>query len=317
MGTPSRSLQIAVAADLHWGARHPDGAAATRRLAADLYDQPPDVLVLAGDIGAGDEFAAGLKLFEHLPCHKALVPGNHDVWVRSDDPRGDSLAVYREHLPRLAAEHGFHYLDHGPLVLPDAGVAVVGSMNWYDYSWAVDRLPAVAPDWESRLRTKRFTRGRHNDANFVRWPFDDPGFTREAVGVLAAHLRCALSRVPAAVLVTHHPPFRGLGYPKPEPWGLNELLWEAFTGNALMEELLAEWGPRVPFAFCGHTHFAREVGFGPTRGFNVGGDYEHKRLLRLDWPAGTVSAVEYRAEESAAWEVGSVTAAEPAAGLRH
>src|SRR5947208_779056 len=143
MGTSSHPLQVAVTADLHWGTRHPDGMAATRSLAADLYHHPPDLLILAGDIGAGDEFAAGLKLFEHLPCRKALVPGNHDVWVRPDDPRGDSLAVYRDHLPRLAAEHGFHYLDHGPLVLPDAGLAVVGSMSWYDYSWAADRLSAA------------------------------------------------------------------------------------------------------------------------------------------------------------------------------
>src|SRR6478672_1598526 len=151
MGTSTQALQIAVTADLHWGPRHPDGAAATRRLAADLYHQPPDLFVLAGDVGAGEEFAACLRLFEHLPCKKALVPGNHDVWVRPHDPRGDSLAVYREYLPRIAAEYGFHYLDHGPLVLDDAGLAVVGSMNWYDYSWGRDRLPAVAADWENRL----------------------------------------------------------------------------------------------------------------------------------------------------------------------
>jgi 3',5'-cyclic AMP phosphodiesterase CpdA len=293
MGTSSQALQIAVTADLHWGPRHPDGQAATRHLAADLYHHPPDVFVLAGDAGAGEEFAACLKLFEHLPCKKALVPGNHDVWVRPDDPRGDSLAVYREHLPRVAAEHGFHYLDHGPLLLPDAGLAVVGSMNWYDYSWALDRLRAEVPDWENRVRTKRFARGRHNDANFVRWAFDDPGFTREAVGVLAAQVRCALTQVPAAVLMAHHPPFRALNYPKPGPWGLDELLWEAFSGNDRVEGLLAEWGSRVPFAFCGHTHFAREETFGPTRGFNVGGDYDRKRLLRLDWPAGTVTATDY------------------------
>src|SRR5437764_2425772 len=223
MPSAAPALRIAVTADLHWGLRHPAGADATRALVAELYHDPPDLLLLAGDVGAGDDFARCLELFDKLPGRKALVPGNHDIWVRSDDPRGDSLAVYREHLPRVAAEHDFHYLDAGPLVLADAGLAVVGSVNWYDYSWAADRLPAAADDWENRLRTKRFARGRHNDANFVRWPFDDPGFTREVVDVLAAQLRCALSRVPAAVLVTHHPPFRALNYPKPEPLGLDEL----------------------------------------------------------------------------------------------
>src|SRR5438874_1505321 len=193
-------LRVAVTADLHYGVRHPDGTEATLALAADLFADPPDLFIIAGDIGAGGEFDRCLDLFASLPCQKALVAGNHDIWVRSADPRGDSLAVYREYLPRVAAARGFHYLDHGPLVLPDAGLAVVGSMNWYDYSWAADRLPAAAADWRDRLVTKRFTRGRHNDANFVRWQHDDVAFTREIVAALTAHLNQALQWVPAAVL---------------------------------------------------------------------------------------------------------------------
>ena len=173
------------------------------------------------------------------------------------------------------------------------GLAVVGSMNWYDYSWGIDRLRAMAADWRDRLRTKRFTRGRHNDANFVRWGYDDPGFTHQTVAALGEHLRRALEWVPAAVLVTHHPPFRGLNYPKAEPMDLDALLWEAFSGNAALEELLASYADRVPLAFCGHTHFARESHLGPIRGFNVGGDYHAKRLLRFDWPDGAVRALEF------------------------
>src|SRR5687767_5565587 len=126
---PVRPCRVAITADLHFGHRHPDGSAATHALAGDLFHDPPDLFVIAGDIGAGDEFERCLDLFADLPCRKALVPGNHDVWVRSDDPRGDSLTVYRDHLPRAADARGFHYLDAGPLVLPDAGLAVVGSMN--------------------------------------------------------------------------------------------------------------------------------------------------------------------------------------------
>jgi hypothetical protein len=94
--------------------------------------------------------------------------------------------------------------------------------------------------------------------------------------------------VPAALLVTHHPSFRCLNYPKAEPLGLDGLLWEAFSGNAALERLLAENGERIPLAICGHTHFAREGRLGPTRGINIGGDYHFKRLLRIDWPSGDV-----------------------------
>ncbi|MBX9584209.1 MAG: metallophosphoesterase [Gemmataceae bacterium] len=294
MTTPPLPVRVAVTADLHYGGRHAEGTAAAHALAAELYHDPPDLLVLAGDVGAGDDFARCLDLFADLPARKALVPGNHDIWVRPDDPRGDSLAVYREYLPRVAADHDFHYLDAGPLVLPEAGLAVVGSINWYDYSWGRDRLAALGvPDWRDRLAAKRFVRGRHNDANFVRWESDDARFTRQCVATLAGHLRQALRQVPAALLVTHHPMVRGLNYPKPDPPDLDALLWECFSGNEGTERLLAEFTGRVPVAVCGHTHFARDGVFGRTRGYNVGGDYHFKRLLRFDWPAGQMTAAEF------------------------
>jgi len=283
-------LRLAVTADLHWGIR-PRGDEATRLLVSFLGSDPPDVLVLAGDVGAAEEFAPCLELFAGLPCRKALVPGNHDVWVRGGDPRGDSLRVYREHLPALCSAHGFHYLDGGPLLLPEADLALVGSMNWYDYSWSLDSLRRLFPGEEGRLRSKHFTRGRHNDANYVRWPLDDATFTAEVVSTLREQLRAALAFVGQAVLVTHHPPFYGLTFPRPAPpEHLDGLLWDAFSGNRAMEELLREHQSRIAFAFCGHTHRARENSLGALRGYNVGGDYHFKRLLCLDWPDGKVEA---------------------------
>jgi hypothetical protein len=286
-------VRIAVTADLHWGI-HADGDAATRRLVADLSDDPPDVLVLAGDVGAGPEFAPCLELFAGLPSVKALVPGNHDVWVSEDDPRGDSLAVYERHLPELSAAAGFHFLDHGPLVLT-GDVALVGSMNWYDYSWAdAAALAGHFPDWQDRLRTKRFTRGRHNDARFVRWPpYDDVSFTATRVGEFERHLGAALAQAGGAIAITHHPPFYGLNFPRSGPPSADTLLWDAFAGNRAMEDLLARHADRVPFAFCGHTHRARHHDLGGIRGYNVGSDYPAKRLLVLDWPAGTVTEYDY------------------------
>lgn len=281
-------MNIAITADLHWGSRHSDGANATRALVADLLADPPHLLILGGDQGAGDDFANCLELFAGLRCRKALVPGNHDIWVRPNDPRGDSLHVYDTVLPQAAAAFGFHYLDHAPLVLPEIGLAVVGSINWYDYSWGAARLREVADDWEARLAAKRFSRGRHNDANFVRWNLDDAGFTRACAARLSDHLHTAVKQADGVVLVTHHPPFRGLSYPKPEPMDLDAALWECFSGNDTVERLLRDYGSRVPFAFCGHTHYARANELGPTRGYNVGGDYGFKRLLRLEWPAGTI-----------------------------
>jgi predicted phosphohydrolase len=287
-------VKVAVTADLHWGIR-PEGDAATRLLATELSRNPPDLLLIAGDVGAGDDFARCLDLFANLPSRKGLVPGNHDIWVTEDDPRGDSLNVYREHLPRLSADAGFHYLDNAPLLLADTGLAVVGSMNWYDYTWCdLDALAAHFPDWRDRLRTKRFTRGRHNDARFVRWPpYDDVSFTAEAVATFERHLREASAVANRLIVVTHHPPFRGLNFPREGPPTPDGLLWDAFAGNRAMEEILARNAERTALAFCGHTHCARQYMFAGIRGFNVGGDYPFKRLLTIDWPSGDVRELSF------------------------
>jgi 3',5'-cyclic AMP phosphodiesterase CpdA len=284
-------LRLAFTADLHWGI-NARGDEATRLLVNYLQAEPPDVLVLAGDVGAAEDFAPCLQLFAALPGRKALVPGNHDIWVRDDDARGDSLQVYQDHLPRLCTAHGFHYLDQGPLLLDGTGLSLVGSMNWYDYSWSLEELKKVAPDWETRLQTKRFSRGRHNDVRFVRWPLTDVSFTARSVATFDTHLGQALDAARQAIVVTHHPPFYGLSFPRQEVT-LDTLLWDAFGGNRALEAVLARHAEHIPFAFCGHTHRARENQLEGIRGCNIGGDYHFKRLLVLDWPAGTVEAHQF------------------------
>jgi 3',5'-cyclic AMP phosphodiesterase CpdA len=286
---------LAITADLHWG--HRRGEQANEELVAFLHQQPPDLLVVAGDIGSSDNFAACLEQLADLPGRKCLVPGNHDIWVPHDSPE-DSLRRYRETLPRLSRQAGFHYLDEAPLYLPEADLALVGSINWYDYSWSLDELRERFPGNEERLRSKMFTRGRHNDARFVRWPLNDASFTAEVVAVFEQQLVEALAQVPQAIVVAHHPPLRGLNVPRDAAPSLDRLLWEAFSGNTAMEQVLERHAARIPFVFCGHTHRARETTLGPHRGYNVGSDYPFKRLLLLDWPAGTVQAHTFTASDS-------------------
>jgi predicted phosphohydrolase len=288
-------MLIALTADLHWGVRD-SGDAATRQLIQNLRDQPPDLLILAGDLGAGEDFGRCLELFAELPGQKAVVPGNHDIWVSSDDARGNSWQVYNEHLPQLSRQFGFHYLDHGPLLLPEANLAIVGSMNWYDYSWGAAEGWSPPADWEERLRDKRFTRGRHNDGRFVRWPFTDQSFTAQTVATFRGQLEQALRTLKQAIVVTHHPAFAGLNFPETGPPSLDRMLWRAFSGNRSMEELLAGHADQIPFVFCGHTHRARENQLGSIRGINIGGDYDWKRLVRLDWPSRQLEEREFRAD---------------------
>jgi predicted phosphohydrolase len=285
-------VQLALTADLHWG-HAGRGEDATRHLAAYLHEHPPDLLILAGDVGSGHSFGECLQLFADLPGRKALVPGNHDLWVALDDCR-DSLQLYQEDLPEQCSQYGFHYLDQGPLIVSESELAVVGSINWYDYSWSLQALRRDYPDEEERLTSKRFTRGRHNDANFVRWPLDDIQFTARVVQTLAEHLCQALEQVERVIVVTHHPPLRCISFPeKPPPLTLDDLLWQAFGGNRAMEDLLTRHADRIAFAFCGHTHRERECTWHGMRCYNIGGDYHFKRLLWLSWPEGTVTAHQF------------------------
>ena len=183
------------------------------------------------------------------------------------------------------------------MIFPQVDLALVGSMNWYDYSWSIDRLKAMTQDWEGFLTRKCFTRGKHNDGNYVRWPLTDEQFTQQAIATLAKHLKVVTGQVRQSIVVTHHPPFRGLNYPRPEPLGLDDLLWQAFSGNTQLENVLMRYADRIAFAFCGHTHFAVDCEWHGIRGHNIGGDYHFKRLLILDWPARTVAATEFYAEE--------------------
>ena len=281
-------MRIAITADLHYGHSRL-GDEVSHLMLAQLQSQPPDLLLLGGDIGTDEHFAECLQLFREIPCPKALVPGNHDVWVADGDRRGDSLAVYRLHLPDLCKQHGYHYLDNGPMILSEAGLAIVGSMNWYDYSWSLDRMKAEIPNWQWHIENKAFSRGRHNDRRFVRWQTDDVEFTRDVVAALEEHLVQSLTQVEHALVMTHHPAFHGLTFQRGAPaHGLDELLWEALSGNTMLETVLAQHADRLALIVSGHTHRDAEARLGPARGFNIGGDYHFKRMLLFDWPSGAI-----------------------------
>jgi predicted phosphohydrolase len=283
-------MRIAVTADLHFG-HNRLGDEATQLLLQHLQSQPPDLLLLGGDIGTDDHFEACLQLFRDLPCPKALVPGNHDLWVADNDHRGDSQHVYGHCLPDLCKRHDYHYLDQGPLMLPDAGLAIVGSINWYDYSWSLERMKAEVPDWQWHLQNKAFTRGRHNDGRFIQWDTDDVRFTAQRVAKIDEHLTHALDQVESVLVMTHHPAFRALSFPRPIPaQGLDALLWEALSGNVGLEVVLQKHAARIPIILSGHTHRDVEAQLGPARGFNIGGDYHFKRMLMIDWPTGAVES---------------------------
>jgi predicted phosphohydrolase len=282
-------MRLAVTADLHWGHSR-RGDAATRLLVRQVVEAAPDAFAIAGDVGEGRYFGQCLALFQDLSCPRLVVPGNHDLWTRL--PGGSSLYLYERRLPEAAAEHGFQYLEAGPFVVPEEREAVVGSINWYDYSFADPDLNTEYPDTERMYRAKLFPDAVHNDGRFVELGMSDEEFTGRVVRRFKEQLAGLPPTVERVVAIQHHPPVRALFYPGPVR-SVQGRFWLAYTGNRRMQEAVFA-DPRITTAICGHTHAAMEVTMAGRRCLNIGGDYDWKRLLLIDTETGQERWWEFR-----------------------
>lgn len=289
-------MRLLVTADLHCdNARSRDGAGA---LIERINREPFDVLLVVGDVGNGDDdtLERSLERF-NFAGPRLFVPGNHELWTR----RGDSLRLHDEELPRRVRSTGWHWLPGGPFVRD--GIAIVGSLGWYDYSFAADYLGVPRRFYEAKVspgaaralqaRPDLFERAddipeaamnvvaRWNDGRFVRLPMSDEAFCERLLGQLAADLDAVESagRVVAAI---HHVPFRELLPPLRMPtWDFAH----AFLGSPRFGELLRS-KRNVTHVVCGHSHFAAEATIAGIGAVNVGSGYREKRLRLLAIDAG-------------------------------
>jgi len=239
--------RIVVTSDLHLGITTEDEL---RAMVEQIAAEQPDLTVLAGDIGEGlANVRDCLAMFKALPGQVAVLMGNHDLWTE----RNDSQELWEKLLPEGVREADMIWLENTIWRGGEAGgVAVVGSMCWYDYS-AVD--PAVPPhdaEWFAEYK------GQYNpDAYFINWQWSD----QEAAKVLGDALVERLqkleddSTVRATLVVTHVPLFRVQMFYKPDDlrWGTGS----AFFGNMTLGERLLPMS-KLRRVISGHTHIGRE-----------------------------------------------------------
>ncbi|MGH7214603.1 MAG: metallophosphoesterase [Tepidisphaeraceae bacterium] len=286
-------MRLLVTADLHYN--HPR----SRSLADDLIGQMNraggDVLLVVGDTSApdGDALEQCLSRFT-FPGPKLFVAGNHELWTHASD----SYAVFTDELPRRVRALGWRWLETDPFV-EAGGVAVVGTVGWYDYSFAQLDLgiprrfyeAKVSPGAAERLggydhlfeRTDDIPPGarevvaRWNDGRFVKLHRTDEIFLDETCQRLDRQL-ASLPRDVTVVAATHHLPFAELLPPaRRQQWDFAK----AFLGSARIGDVLRRH-PNVRHAFCGHSHFAAEAHVGETRAVNVGSGYRWKTFHTLD-----------------------------------
>lgn len=237
-------VKIAIASDLH---REITPEAKVRALAACIAAEQPDLTILAGDLGTPlDDFAACLACFADLPGAVAVLAGNHDVWALGGR---HSQTLWEHDLPAATHAAGMLWLEEA--VWRRAGVAVVGSMAWYDYS-GVD--PTIRP--RSPRDFARAKRRYNNDARFVDWPWSDLEMASRLDDALCDRLMRLESdpAVRGVLVVTHVPVFEAQMERRPlDPrWGFSN----AYFGNLTLGRRLSA-SSKLRAVVSGHTHVGR------------------------------------------------------------
>lgn len=236
---------------------------------SDLHvDHQPDVLELLADRALGDQveglvvggdvthhldvLEGALRRLRHAYARVLFVPGNHDLWARTEP--GGSRVRYLDRLPGLCRRVRVDYLPSGPVAIGDG--TVVGQTGWYDYSMRDPRLEAeVAPD--------AYQVGVHGrlawaDKAMITWDGITDG---ELTAWMAARLEADLASVPRdrpVLVATHMLPFDGLAPTHPMEWAfVRGFLGATALGEAITRGAAA--GARVERCLAGHSHHARRV----------------------------------------------------------
>jgi 3',5'-cyclic AMP phosphodiesterase CpdA len=291
-----RLMRLIVTADLHYN--HPR----SRPLAEELIDEinrvGGDLLLLVGDtaITADDFLEQCLSRFR-FAGPKLFVAGNHELWTTD----GDSYAIFTRDLPRRLQALGWQWLETQPFIADE--IAIVGTVGWYDYSFAQADLQIPRRFYEAKVSPgaaahfpqfeNLFARGddipesamqivaRWNDGKFVHLGRSDEQFLGEILAHLESQL-ASLAHAKTIVAATHHLPFREL---LPPPHSAQWDFAKAYLGSEKLGELLLKF-PNVKHAFCGHSHFAMQATIGHIEAINIGSGYRAKTYKILELADG-------------------------------
>jgi predicted phosphohydrolase len=285
-------MRLLLTADLHYN--HARGKALAEEVIARINNTGGDVLVVIGDtaVADGDSLQQCLELFK-FRGHKLFIAGNHELWTNRDD----SYAIYRQELPRRVTALGWHWLEDQPFIGGD--VAIVGSLGWYDYSFAQANLGIPQRFYRAKISPgaaryldaggELFARAddvpahameivaRWNDGRYVKLHRSDEEFLRELLDRLRMQLEL-LERAKTIIAAIHHLPFAQL---LPPPHSAQWDFAKAYLGSAKIGELLLGFA-NVSHVYCGHSHFAAEAQVGHVRAINIGSGYRAKTFKILE-----------------------------------
>jgi predicted phosphodiesterase len=284
-------MRLLLTADLHYN--HPGSKAPADELIDRMNRAGGDVLIVVGDTAAadGNDLEACLSRFD-FAGPKLFVAGNHELWTRGPD----SYQIYKVDLPARVRALGWHWLEDDPFIAGDA--AIVGSIGWYDYSFAARSLGIPRRFYEAKVspgaarRSSQFAPlleqtddisasasevvARWNDGKFVKLHRADEQFVQELVERLRDQLM-ALRDTPGVIACIHHLPFREL---LPPPHSAQWDFAKAFLGSERFGQVLSSF-ENVTDVFCGHSHLPMRARIGSINAVNIGSGYRIKTFETL------------------------------------
>ena len=217
-----------------------------------------DVVAVVGDLTSSGRLDYTKEVLEAVrraagTVPVLIVPGNHDIYLTREEMDNGinsllKLSVFNE----LAERTGCVALMKRPFILGDT--AFVGSIGWYDYSFAPEwlNLPLEA------YREKAYGMSTWADREFVKLPLSDEEFTLALLDRLEKHVKQVYDAVDKIVVVLHHVPFRELVRYKLVPeWDY----FSTFMGSDAFGNLIERYSSKVKLALYGHSHDGVDTGF--------------------------------------------------------
>jgi predicted phosphohydrolase len=214
-----------------------------------LIQRQPDLFILAGDISHHeDRLITTLAYFRGLTCPKLVIPGNHDIWSKTETT---SFEKHDRILPLIFSEFGWHWLPTNPYRINDSW-AIAGTLGWYDYSFAakVLRIPPI------QYRNKIHQGLMWMDGRFAKWERDTKAYQdHEVLAWCLEHLESDLDQlfdVPHLIGVSHHIPYEQLLFRHVplSKWAF----FRAYMGTQKIGNTFAKH-PGLEHMIYGHRHY--------------------------------------------------------------
>jgi DNA repair exonuclease SbcCD nuclease subunit len=121
-------MKLAITSDLHLPKTPAD---TITKLVSEIAAENADAVIIAGDVGESSHHtAACLSPFRPIQCPILVLAGNHELFPDTHSSR----RLWEGILPRTVQEFGYHWLEGSPYITD--GIAIAGTIAWYDYSAA-------------------------------------------------------------------------------------------------------------------------------------------------------------------------------------